>query len=88
MAGAAEERLVGGNNAEEVVRVGDTVHRTRGPRSDFAADVLRYLESVGYLHAPRHLGIDDQGRDVLSYIPGRTTDHPTQRADGAYARPE
>jgi hypothetical protein len=50
--------------------------------------VLRYLESVGYLHAPRHLGIDDQGRDVLSYIPGRTTDHPTQRADGAYARPE
>lgn len=80
-----EEPLLGGNNAEEVVRVGDTVRR-RGGRSVFAVDVLRYLESVGYPYAPRHLGVDEQGRDVLSYIPGETTDHPSQRAEGAYAR--
>ena len=24
--------------------------------------------------------------DVLTYVPGRTTDHPSQRASGAYAR--
>jgi aminoglycoside phosphotransferase (APT) family kinase protein len=81
----AEEPLTGGNNAAEVVRVGDTVHRSRGPRSAFVADVLRQLEAVGYPYAPRHLGIDDRGRDVLSYVPGTTTDHPSQRAAGAYA---
>ncbi|HEX4725754.1 MAG TPA: phosphotransferase [Pseudonocardiaceae bacterium] len=86
MENAAEEHLVGGNNAEQVVRIGDTVHRSRDYRSAFAADVLCYLESVGYAYAPRYLGIDDQGRDVLSYISGNTTDHPSQRADGAYAR--
>ncbi|MGB3442359.1 MAG: aminoglycoside phosphotransferase family protein [Actinophytocola sp.] len=81
----AEEPLVGGHDTEEVVRVGATVRRTRGSRSPFAARVLRHLESAGYPHAPRYLGVDEQGRDILSYIPGRTTDHPTQRAQGAYA---
>jgi aminoglycoside phosphotransferase (APT) family kinase protein len=82
----AEERLAGGHQADEVVRIGDTVHRTRGSTSAFAAEVLRYLESIGYAHAPRYLGVDERGRDILSYVPGRTTDHPTQRAEGAYAR--
>ncbi|WP_121006543.1 aminoglycoside phosphotransferase family protein [Saccharothrix australiensis] len=86
MTDTASEPLAGGHDTEVVVRVGDTVRRSRGPRSDYAAEVLRHLEAVGYAHAPRHLGVDDEGRDVLTYLPGRTTDHPTQRADGAYAR--
>jgi hypothetical protein len=77
--------LGGGNNALEVVRVGDTVRRARDAGSGFAARVLAYLESAGYPYAPGFLGVDDYGRDILSYIPGRTTDHPSQRADGAYA---
>lgn len=81
-----EEPLGGGNNAREVVRVGDTVHRARDAGSGFAARVLAYLESAGYPYAPRYLGVDDGGRDILSYIPGQTTDHPSQRADGAYTR--
>jgi hypothetical protein len=81
-----EEPLGGGNNAREVVRVGGTVHRARDAGSGFAARVLAYLESAGYPYAPRYLGVDDGGRDILSYIPGQTTDHPSQRADGAYAR--
>jgi hypothetical protein len=47
MAGMAEEHLGGGHDTEEVVRIGDTVRRTRGSRSAFAAQVLRYLESIG-----------------------------------------
>lgn len=35
-------------------------------------DVLRRLERVGFDAAPRWLGIDDQGRDVLSWIEGET----------------
>ncbi|MEQ4723922.1 aminoglycoside phosphotransferase family protein [Nonomuraea sp. B19D2] len=80
-----EEPLTGGNNALEVVRVGDTVRRARDAGAAFAARVLTHLESAGYPHAPRYLGIDEQGRDVLSFIPGSTTDHPSQRAPGAYA---
>jgi hypothetical protein len=84
MAGMAEEHLGGRHDTEEVVLIGDTVRRTRGSRSAFAARVLRYLESIGYSYAPRYLGVDERGRDVLSYIPGRTTDHPTHRAEGAH----
>ncbi|SPL93989.1 aminoglycoside phosphotransferase [[Actinomadura] parvosata subsp. kistnae] len=65
--------------------MGDTVRRARDPGSAFAAQVLAHLEAAGYPYAPRHLGIDERGRDVLDFIPGTTTDHPSQRAPGAYA---
>ena len=81
-----EEPLTGGRNASEVVRVGDTVRRACEPGSASAARLLGFLEVSGYPYAPRYRGIDDRGRDILTYIPGRTTDHPGQRADGAYAR--
>nr|WP_116178852.1 aminoglycoside phosphotransferase family protein [Kutzneria buriramensis] len=79
-----EEPLAGGHDTAEVVRVGDTVRRTRRSGSPFAEQVLRHLEAVGYPHAPRFRGVDDRGRDILTYVPGRTTDHPSQRAEGAY----
>lgn len=77
--------LTGGNNARHVVRAGQTVHRSRGPRADFARELLIHLEAVGFPHAPRYLGADGDGHDVLTYVPGETTDHPSQRAPGAYA---
>lgn len=81
-----EEPLSGGRTTSEVSRVGDTVRRARDQGSAFAARLLGYLESAGYPHAPRYLGVDEQGRDILTYIPGRTTNHPSQRGEGAYAR--
>ncbi len=77
--------LIGGNNARHVVKVGRTVHRSRGPRADFVRELLLYLESAGFPYAPRHLGTDGDGHDMLTYIPGETTDHPGQRAPRAYA---
>lgn len=32
--------------------------------------LLEHLESVGFAAAPRFLGIDDEGREVLSYVEG------------------
>ncbi len=61
-----EEPLSGGRNASEVVRVGDTVHRSRDSGSAFAARLLGYLESAGYPYAPRYLGVDERDRDILS----------------------
>ncbi len=69
--GAAEEQLAGGvANQGAVVRVGDTVRRPAGPWSEATRSLLEHLASVGFDEAPRYLGVDEQGRDVLSYIDG------------------
>jgi hypothetical protein len=54
------------------VRVGKTVRRPQRSTSPAAHSLLRHLEAVGFDGAPRFLGIDAQGREVLSYIPGVT----------------
>ena len=62
-------RLAGGNVAP-VYRVGDTVRRATGPWTPAVHALLRHLESAGYDAAPRVLGIDDEGREILSYVAG------------------
>lgn len=67
----AEVLLAGGTtNAGRVTRVGDTVRRPRRPTSEATEALLDHLEEVGFAGAPRYLGSDDRGREVLSYIPG------------------
>ncbi|MEU4402445.1 phosphotransferase [Micromonospora orduensis] len=68
--GFVEEPLRGGFVAD-VVRVGDTVRRTPPANLDFVGALLRHLAGVGADLAPRHLGVDAQGRQVLSYVAGR-----------------
>lgn len=80
-----EEALVGGNTTPGVVKIDNSVRRPRGRRSVFAASVLRALNDGGYRWAPLYLGVDDQDRDVLSFVEGATTDHPTQRDERSYA---
>ena len=53
-----------------VVRVGDTVRRPSKASSPFVARLLARLEEAGCDWAPRYLGRDAQGRDVLSYLDG------------------
>lgn len=62
--------LRGGRVNPGVVRVGDTVRRPVGPRSDLVQQLLRHLASVGFAGAPRFLGIDEQGREMFSLLPG------------------
>jgi hypothetical protein len=52
------------------VRVGQTVRRTSYSWSAAVLDLLRHLEREGFAGAPRSLGFDDQGREVLTYIEG------------------
>ncbi len=66
-----EQPLVGGMDPRHApVRVGDTVRRPAGSSRAAVRDLLLHLESVGFDGAPRHLGTDDQGREVLSWIDG------------------
>lgn len=68
---AAEVPLLGGTaNRGRVHRVGDTVRRPMRPTSAATHALLRHLEEVGFEGAPRVLGVDDDGREVLTYIPG------------------
>jgi len=66
-----EIALLGGNVTSGVVRAGDTVRRPRGEASPFTEHLLAHLEAVGFAGAPRWRGVDDQGRDTFSYLPGR-----------------
>ncbi len=65
-----ERPLTGGWVTSGVVRVGDTVRRPRGPNAAFVEQLLRHLERVGFEAAPRHLGLDEQGREILTYLVG------------------
>ena len=40
------------------------------PTTPAARALLGHLERVGFDGAPRHLGIDERGREVLTHIPG------------------
>ena len=68
--------LAGGDVTEGVVRIGDTVRRPVGPHSPLVHALLAHLESVGFAGAPRFLGIDGFGREVLSYIDGEVAGRP------------
>ncbi len=70
-----DEILAGGNMAGEVRRVGETVRRPTGPWTAAVHHLLRHLEHVGFQGAPRALGIDEQAREILSFIPGDVV-HP------------
>jgi hypothetical protein len=62
--------LTGGNVSAGVVRVGDTVRRPAGPWTPAVHALLEHLWSVGFRGAPRPLGIDGKGREVLTFAAG------------------
>jgi hypothetical protein len=66
-----EEVLVGGMDPRWApVRVGDTVRRVPGSSGRAVRALLGHLEHVGFEAAPRFLGMDDQGREILSWVEG------------------
>lgn len=64
-----EEELPGGF-VNSVVRVGDTVRRPWGPRAEFVHALLEHLGAHGWSGAPRFLGRDERGREILGYLDG------------------
>lgn len=69
-AGGDEEPLLGGRITPGVVRVGATVRRPVGSHSPFVHELLLALDRAGFAGAPRFLGIDERGREILSFIEG------------------
>jgi Ser/Thr protein kinase RdoA (MazF antagonist) len=71
------EEIALGGNLQEAVRIGDTVHRRAGPWTPSVHALLRYLERARF-PAPRVLGMDAQGREVLRYIEGEAHNGTTE----------
>jgi Ser/Thr protein kinase RdoA (MazF antagonist) len=65
-----ELKLVGGRQSFGIVRIGNTVRRPLHRNSEFVHALLRQFDALGFDGAPRLLGIDDQGREILSFIEG------------------
>ncbi len=53
-----------------IVRVGDTVRRPVRPFTATIQAYLAHLRDAGFAAAPVPLGVDDQGREVLSFVHG------------------
>jgi Phosphotransferase enzyme family len=74
----SEEReiVLAGGNMTRVVAVGDTVRRTRGPWTPVVHALLRHLRAAGFGPVPEPLGVDAQGREIVSRLPGRAGAYP------------
>ncbi|MCW2966002.1 MAG: hypothetical protein JWO17_3254 [Actinomycetia bacterium] len=77
-----EVRLVGGD-VNVVVRVGDTIRRPPEPAGVVA--LLQWYERVGFEGAPRYLGTDEQGREMLTFVEGEPAFAPVPSGDEVVA---
>jgi hypothetical protein len=57
-----------GGSVNTVVRAGDTVRRR--PAGRFVHELLGFFERSGWGGAPRFLGVDERGREILSFVDG------------------
>lgn len=64
------ELPLSGGQMTSVVRVGDTVRRGTEPWTPAVHSLLRHLAAVGFDGAPRPLGFDAVGREMLTYLDG------------------
>jgi len=71
------EQFLAGNVGGAVL-IGDTVRRPTGPWTPAVHALLAHLEPR-LPHIPKVRGLDEQGREVLTYLPGRVVDINRER---------
>jgi len=71
-----QEIVLTGGNMTPVVRVGDTVRRGAGPWTPTIHALLTHLRASGFDQVPEPLGIDEQGREIISFLPGQVGTYP------------
>jgi len=71
-----DEIVLSGGNMTPVVRVGDTVRRATGPWTPTIHALLSHLRASGFDMVPEPLGIDEQGREIISLLPGQVATYP------------
>lgn len=70
-----------------IERVGDTVRRPAGPWTGSVHHLLRHVREQGFDLAPEPIGVDSEGREILTWIDGRDQGWPfipeIESTDGA-----
>jgi hypothetical protein len=69
-----------GGYVSGAVRVGDTVRRPASPRSAYVRELLGRFAEAGWLGAPKFLGYDDAGREIVEFIDGDVPAAMTSRS--------
>jgi hypothetical protein len=64
------EPLIADGFTQGIVRIEDTVRRPLWPFSLTVQAYLAHPRDAGFNGAPLPLGVDEQGREVLSFVPG------------------
>ncbi|MGZ4437698.1 MAG: phosphotransferase [Nocardioidaceae bacterium] len=72
--GDPDEALRGGNASGTVVRIDDTVRKTRLSTTERTVAYMRALRDRG-IDLPEPHGLDDQGRLILDFVPGKLAMH-------------
>lgn len=72
---SSPETPLTGGLVNRVVRVGDTVRRPAGPWTPAVQALLAHLAAKGFV-APRPLGVDAEGREVVSFVAGQPSIWP------------
>ena len=79
MSGFKDEEVLTGGNVSNVYRSGNTVRRELKSDSHKFHKLLKHLENKGFTYAPKFLGIDEKGREVLSFIEGEAGNYPLKK---------
>ncbi|ADE68701.1 Phosphotransferase enzyme family protein [Bacillus megaterium] len=79
MSSFEDEEVLTGGNVSNVYRSGDTVRRELKSDSHKFHKLLKHLENKGFSYAPKFLGIDEKGREVLSFIEGEAGNYPLKK---------
>lgn len=65
-----DEQILTGGNVTPVVRIGDTVRREAGSWTPAVHALLDRCAEAGIDGVPRARGLDDHGREILTFLPG------------------
>lgn len=71
-----QEIVLSGGNVSTVVRIGETVRRPLHWWSEAVHGLLHHLELQNFDSAPHFLGVDAQGREMLTFMAGEVGHYP------------
>lgn len=69
-----------GGRTNQIVRIGGNVHRPAGEWTPYIHKLLEHIRSRGFSGAPKPLGFDVEGNEIVSYIAGQVSNYPLSEA--------
>jgi hypothetical protein len=64
-----------GESNRNVVKVGDTVRKEPAENCEFVRKVMTELTNNNFNYSPKYLGVDDKGREIMTYVEGEQMNH-------------